>query len=59
MRDRVRLFVSAALSVLALWFVTGWMQRRWGLDSVAALLVNIGLFIAVGWALGAVAARER
>jgi hypothetical protein len=57
-RGRVALALAALASIGALWFVTGWIQRQWGLDSVAALFVNIGLFVAVGWALGAATARR-
>jgi hypothetical protein len=53
------LALITGVAVLALWFVTGWIQRRWGLDSVAALFVNVGLFVAVGWAVGAAAAARR
>jgi hypothetical protein len=51
------LALVTAAAIVALWFLTGWIQRRWGLDSVAALFVNVGLFIAAGWAIGAAAAR--
>jgi len=57
-RRRAALALAALVSIAILWFVTGWIQRQWGLDSVAALFVNFGLFIAVGWALGAAAARR-
>lgn len=59
MRWRAALALVAVVAVVALWFATGWIQRRWGLDSVAALFVNIGVFVAAGWLLGAAAARSR
>jgi hypothetical protein len=40
--------------IWVLWRVTNAVQGRLGLDSVAALLINFGIFIVVGLAIGVV-----
>jgi hypothetical protein len=51
------------LLVLAMWYVYNGVLRRLGFDSVRALLVNLGIFaavgVAVGGVVGAIASRRR
>jgi hypothetical protein len=49
---------GALVALVALWPVTGAIQRRLGLDSVWALFINGGLFVAAGLVLGAMSGKR-
>jgi hypothetical protein len=51
------LLAAAGGLVYILWMVYNLLTARLGLDSVRALLINLGIFVAVGLLYGVLAAR--